>query len=78
MTEVDSLWMTSRGGNLTFACLNAGIIPAVYMFFPGKSTISLPEGRIYQFLSLIETAGRSLGVEIYPNVRLCMKPNHIF
>lgn len=34
--------------HIVFACLNAGIIPAVYMFFPGKLIISLPEGRAYQ------------------------------
>jgi hypothetical protein len=43
---------------IVFACLNAAIIPAVYMFFPGNLTILLTAGHAY--LSFTETAGRSL------------------
>ena len=43
---------------IVFACLNAAIIPAVYVFFPGKLTILLTTGHAY--LPFTETAGRSL------------------
>lgn len=46
---------------IVFACLNAAIIPAVYIFFPGKSTVDLLEDVLIQSpFPLTETAGRSL------------------